>query len=316
MADDGLVAVLEPRSDSDIPLPPERCAVQSSDAMTSAVWAGRGYSVQQDIPEADHYIVTLPRSREYGRGLVAAAAQRCAPHGTVIVDGQKTDGVDTIYKDLRKRMPEVSGVTRDHGRCIWFQPGQTDFSDWELAGPKPGPEGFVTSPGVFSHGRIDAGSALLAEALPTKLPRSVVDLGAGWGYLTRAILSRDGVETVDAVEADARALACARLNITDDRATLHWADATRFRLADRPGAVVMNPPFHEGRKGTPDLGKAFIAAAAAMLPSHGKLWCVANRHLPYEAEIRRLFRDIDEIPGTAAFKIYQASRPLKANRLG
>ena len=32
----------------------------------------------------------------------------------------------------------------------------------------------------------DRGSALLAAALPAKLGGKVVDLGAGWGYLSRA----------------------------------------------------------------------------------------------------------------------------------
>ena len=54
--------------------------------------------------------------------------------------------------------------------------------------------GFTTVPGVFSADAPDRGSVLLAAALPAKLPARVADLGAGWGYLSRAILARDGVQ--------------------------------------------------------------------------------------------------------------------------
>lgn len=115
------------------------------------------------------------------------------------------------------------------------------------------------------------------------------------------------------VEADLDALDCARLNVTDPRARFHWADATAAVLpaADR---VVSNPPFHAGRQADPGLGAAFVAAAARMLAPGGTAWLVANRHLPYEAALNAAFAQIDELPGTAAFKLYRATRPRGAGR--
>ena len=42
--------------------------------------------------------------------------------------------------------------------------------------------------GIFSADHIDPGSALLAEHLPKNLRGRVADLGAGWGFLSRAAL--------------------------------------------------------------------------------------------------------------------------------
>ncbi len=275
-------------------------------------WAARGYAVSATVPEADHGLVVLPRSRALARGRIAQAA---ALVGTVAVDGQKTDGVEAVSREVRGRTGDLTVISRDHGKLFWFDSAGIDFADWALSGPQPGPDGFVTQPGTFSEARVDPGSALLAAALPRKLPAHVVDLGAGWGYLTRAILDRDGVERVDAVEAESLALDCARINAADPRVAFHWADATGFRPDAAPGAVVMNPPFHESRAGDPGLGRAFIAAAAAMLAPSGRLWCVANRHLPYESELKRRFREVEELPGTPAFKLLAASRPRPADRL-
>ncbi|MDN5785978.1 class I SAM-dependent methyltransferase, partial [Pseudorhodobacter sp.] len=139
-----------------------------------------------------------------------------------------------------------------------------------------------------------------------------IDLGAGWGYLSRAILSRAGVKELHLVEADANALDCARTNITDPRAQFHWADATSFKLDRGVDAVVCNPPFHTTRDADPGLGAAFILAAARLLAPHGTLWLVANRHLPYGRTLTPLFREIEEIGSDPRFRLTRASRPTRA----
>jgi 16S rRNA (guanine1207-N2)-methyltransferase len=151
----------------------------------------------------------------------------------------------------------------------------------------------------------------LAEALPAKLPSRVIDLGAGWGYLGRAILARDGVKALDLVEADAHALACARQNVTDPRARFHWADAMTFRPDHLADAVVMNPPFHLGRDADPALGIGFLQAARRMLAPSGTLWLVANRTLPYLQPLAALFREVEDIGGSAAFRLIRASGPVR-----
>ena len=142
----------------------------------------------------------------------------------------------------------------------------------------------------------------------------MADLGAGWGYLSAAILQRTDVVSVDLVEADRTALNCAERNITDARARFHWADATVWESSRKLDAVVMNPPFHSGRTADPDLGKAFIAAAARLLAPSGSLWLVANRHLPYEATLTEGFGAVQEVAGSSRFKVLQASRPFRSVR--
>ena len=95
--------------------------------------------------------------------------------------------------------------------------------------------------------------------------------------------------------------------MTDPRARFHWADACNFRLPEPVNGVIMNPPFHQGRAADPGLGAAFIRSAAGMLTGAGRLWMVANRHLPYEAELSRHFADVTEIGGDTRFKILSAT---------
>jgi 16S rRNA (guanine1207-N2)-methyltransferase len=230
----------------------------------------------------------------------------------VIIDGQKTDGVESILKDCRARGGDVSSVfAKAHGKVFTLSGG--DFSDWAASGPTEIEGGFITDAGVFSADAVDRGSAALVAALPADLKGHVGDLGAGWGYLSHHVLKSDAVTGCHLIEAEHAALECARQNITDPRAQFHWADGRNF-TADRGfDHIVTNPPFHTGRAADADLGRAFITAASRLLARRGAVWLVANRHLPYEQHLSETFKEVDEVAGDKSFKVFRAAiaRPLK-----
>lgn len=310
----GSLLVYRPQAGDDLSsLPRDRLHVVQGFKPDHDHFAARGYAVTVAGGQGHAAaLVCLPRAKAEARALLAEAAASVLPGGFVIVDGQKTDGVDAIHKELRARRPVSEALSKAHGKLFTFAAGP-GLEDW-IAKPAQVEGGFTTVPGVFSADGPDAGSVLLANALPAKLPGRVVDLGAGWGFLSRAILAREGVTLLDLVEAEAAALGCARLNIADPRARFHWADATTFkpdRLAD---AVVCNPPFHTAREADPAIGMGFVQAAARMLQPAGVLFLVANRHLPYDRVLTAAFREVEDIGGSAAFRVIRASRPEKPRR--
>ena len=256
--------------------------------------------------EAQAVLLCLPRAKDLALAMVAEAVT-LAP--LVAIDGQKTDGFDGIARELRQAGFQLSdSLSKAHGKLATFA-SRPAPAEWAAQPRDIG--GFFTQAGVFSADGPDEGSRLLVQALPKDLPAKVGDLGAGWGYLSRAILARPGVKSLDVVEAESLALDCARLNIEDPRAVFHWADATTFRAPRLWGAVVMNPPFHAGR--TPDiaLGQAFIRTAHQGLAPDGTLYMVANRHLPYEPLLTTLFHKVEEIGGSGAFRVTKAAYPNK-----
>ncbi len=306
----GDVAVFRALADDDLtPLPKARLVLVQGFRPDHDALAARGYRVAPTLPPGDYgaAVVCLPRAREAGRALMAEAAEAVIPGGPVVVDGQKTDGIDTALRDLRARVAVGEPLSKAHGKIFAFPAGR-GLADWAAA-YRHVEGGFVTRPGVFSADGPDRGSALLAAALPARLPGRGVDLGAGWGYLARAALAREGVETLDLVEAEAEALDCARMNVADPRASFHWADAATFRPARAANWVICNPPFHTSRTADPALGLAFLTAAARMLGPEGTLWLVANRHLPYEPALASLFRSVEPIGGDATFRLIRAARP-------
>jgi len=312
--DEGRIAVYQPPIDVDLDiLPKDRVQIIDGFKPHSDMWAARGYDVALTADtEVSASIVCLPRSKIEARALIAQACAAC--DGPLVIDGQKTDGVDSILREMRARVTVQGPVSKAHGKLYWISEPATDFfADW-MVGPAQTDGGFWTAPGVFSADGIDLASALLVEALPQKLGTQVADLGAGWGYLSAHVLTRPAVEAVHLIEASHIALECARRNVTDSRAQFHWTDASTWEPAHRMDSVVMNPPFHQGRAAEPQIGQAFVAAAARILAPNGHLWMVANRHLPYEAELKTRFAQVEEVGGDARFKLFHATRPVRRRR--
>lgn len=303
---EGVIAVFGPRADMDLSdLPKDRLVLVTGFKPDVDAFVARGYVCQTDAPKAAAAIVILPRAKALARAMIALAADA----DLLIVDGQKTDGVESVLKELKKRERIEGTISKAHGKLFWCAPS-SDYADWQ--GQAASVQGFTTRPGVFSADGVDPASALLIQHLPQKLSGKVADLGAGWGYLSATVLAaHPAIKELHLVEADHAALECARENVTDPRASFHWADATKWRGSARLDAVIMNPPFHVGRAAEPDLGRAFIATAAANLAPNGQLWLVANRQLPYEAALAALFTQVEEIGGDKRFKILHAQRPTR-----
>lgn len=262
----------------------------------------------------DHAIVFAPRSKAEGLAMIVEAA-RCAAHGSVIVDGLKTDGIDSLYKQLKTRAHVSERYSKAHGKSFWFKSSTLSHSeDWQWRTSRT-PQGYVTAPGIFSADGLDPASELLIAHLPERMSGEVVDLGAGWGALSAAVLERaDRAATVHLVEDSAVALECAEQNVNDPRARFYWADARHWLPTSEVNTVVMNPPFHVGRDQDIGLGLSFVDQAAQMLVPGGQLFMVANAHLPYEASLEKRFDQHECIARTSRFKVFKAQRNARARK--
>lgn len=313
LPDAGRIAVFAPRAGADLSaLPLERVQVVTGFRPDHDHFAALGLDCVV-APEGRYgaAILFLPRAKSLARFLVATAAE--LTDGPVIIDGTKTDGIESILKDCRRRVDVSAPLSKAHGKIFSFTAGP-QFADWGEGALRKVAGGFVTAPGSFSADGIDPASRRLGDALPLRLGPHVIDLGGGWGYLSARALERDGITRLDLVEAFHPAIECARRNLLDPRVHLHWEDATRWHPETLADTVIMNPPFHESRVAEPALGQDFIRAAAGMLKPSGELWMVANRHLPYETTLVQHFAQVEDMAGDTRFKVLCARRPARMSR--
>ncbi len=251
-------------------------------------------------------LVNLTRAKAENLGNIARA---CAmTDGVVLVNGAKTDGIESLLKAVKK-ITSVEVLSKAHGKVFWFQATPMP-PDWlATAEMTKNKAGFMAAPGMFSSEKVDAGSALLAPYL-NGLKGRIADLGAGWGWLAAQALGPDVAEIV-LYEAEHRALKAARLNLPDPRVRFEWADVLTLPKTAPFDVVISNPPFHQGRAAQPEIGVGFIAAAASMLKPKGRLLMVANRQLPYEHTLESRFRKVVMLTQTGGFKLFEASLPRR-----
>ena len=284
---------------------------------------GTGDAAVEDAP-APLVLLLPPRQRDEARALFAEALARAAPGACVVAAVANDAGAKSAEADFARIAGQVSTRSKHKCRVFWAAAGQPGAdpalaAQWRgLDAPRPVAGGRCLSrPGVFAWDRIDPASALLARHLPADLAGRAADLGAGYGYLSAELLERcPGIAALDAFEADARALALARHNLAGHaqrvRLGFHWHDV----VAGIPAGydvLVSNPPFHvpDGRE-RPDVGRAFIAAAARALRPGGRLWLVANRHLPYEEALGAGFGEARLVAQEDGFKVVEAVKATGA----
>ena len=265
-------------------------------------------------------LVLPPRQRDEARALFARALSLLAPGGTVLASMPNAEGAKSGEGDLARLAGPLQHLSKHKCRVFWSTPtpsrvDQALLEEWlGLDAPRAIAGGYVSRPGLFAWDRVDRASALLAAHLPHDLHGRVADLGAGYGYLASQVVARcPQVQAIDLYEAEARALEPARLNMERARrdcgrepaVAVHWHDVTRG-LPQKYDAIVSNPPFHQGRADLPELGRAFIRSAADALLPQGRLWLVANRHLPYEAILADCFGAVRSVAVREGFKVIEA----------
>lgn len=261
-----------------------------------------------EIAEASAHGMTMvvPPGTIERRHALALTLKALLPGAPLVVLGPKDKGGSRIRKELEGFGCAVAEDSKSHWRICRVRRPDTLFGvEGAIAEGAPRFDealGLWTQPGIFSWDRIDEGSALLLEALPP-LSGHGADLGCGLGLLTCAVLGHEAVTAIEAVELDARALAAAKRNVTDPRARFHWLDVRAGLPFAGLDFVVMNPPFHSAGADDVALGRTFLQQARRVLRAGGVLWMVANRHLPYEADLAQLFGKVETFTHTARFKI-------------
>jgi len=146
------------------------------------------------------------------------------------------------------------------------------------------PYELTSGAGVFSHGALDEGTALLIDrgATPAAHATSVADLGCGWGAIAVALASRVPTATVWALDTNPRAVALCAANA----AACGLDNVTAVTVAADPSlggldpavtfdAVWSNPPVRIGKSALHGL----LTAALARLRPGGSAHLVVHKHL-------------------------------------
>ncbi len=171
--------------------PPSLANVGSDARQTSPLVPGATLLGEIEPGSAVGMTMVVPPGTIERRYALATALKALEPGGWLVALGPKDKGGSRIRKELEAFGCAVAEESKNHWRiCRTARPDRLAGVDRAIEEGAPRRDealGLWTQPGIFSWDRVDEGSALLIEALPS-LSGHGVDLGCGLGLLTRAVL--------------------------------------------------------------------------------------------------------------------------------
>jgi len=261
-------------------------------------------------------ILNLPRQKALLRMMLDCAASLLAEDGVLWLAGENKAGIKSANKVLKLHFGQVRKL--DNARhCTLFEAGQVSTTsafdlgsyrqEWQLD-CKQSEIGITSYPGVFAHGRLDAGTALLLETLTTlNLEGDVLDFACGAGVIGACISANHPHTSVTLLDSSALALRACEETLAANR--LEGTVLASDGLAEVENSfdfIISNPPIHAGIKTDSRLSHQLLDSAHEHIRPGSMLVLVANIHLPYENWLAQRFRQYTELSANDHYKVIAA----------
>ncbi|WAJ38513.1 class I SAM-dependent methyltransferase [Pseudomonas sp. GOM7] len=285
-------------------------------ALLAARFPGRcQFDAQQPLGDYRAAVLFLPKSRELTDYLLQALASRLAGQPLYLV-GEKRGGIERAAKQLAAygKPRKLDSARHCQLWCVEVEqaPAQPDLQSLAQTYTLPlaeGPLEVVTLPGVFAHGRLDRGSALLLEHLQDIPSGHLLDFGCGAGVLGAVLKRRYPGSQVTLLDVDAFAIASSRLTLARNGLEAEVIAGSGIESAPvELSAIISNPPFHQGVHTDYQASENLLTQAKRHLREGGELRLVANSFLKYPPLIERHLGPCRTLAEAEGFRIYSARR--------
>lgn len=264
-------------------------------------------------------IAVLPREKERLDMLLHALASGMSGDGILWLVGENRAGAKSAKRYLERWFKTVQ--KRDSARhCQLFEarspadaaPFALGDYEREWSPPCAGNLSLVSLPGIFAHGRLDQGTALLLPVLQRLKPSGrVLDFACGAGVIGLCLLRQSPETELTLLDNSALALEACRRSLGQNRLQARiLASDGLDRLSGRYDWIVSNPPFHRGVEDTLEVAEKFFRDAGTFLDRNGRILVVFNRHLPYLGWLRERYRRVDVLEDDSAYLVVSAAGPL------
>ena len=280
------------------------------DNKAAAAWPAEG--------QFDTAYLRQPRGWAGFEAMLHALAARLPTGAPLWIAGGNDEGVTSAHKRLIGLFDETETVTiKRRVRLLrslrtGLPADKGNLEDWRetvrinIPGV-PDPVDLVSYPGLFAHGRLDAGTECLLQVLPELAEgTAVLDFGCGGGVISRALIERGAKVRLTMLDIDALALHAARQNVPDAELVLgDGLDALGSR--ERYGLIISNPPLHRGKDEDFGMIEALIAGTKKYLKLRGSLVLVTQRTAGVGKAFQEAFGHSELLLETPQFQVWKGT---------
>lgn len=277
-----------------------------------------------DNASLDRIVYRISKEKLVVHHVINEAFRCLKPGGELILAGEKGEGVKTYFSKAKKLFGDGhnSKMEKDTWLSQLFKRNSKalkplDAKDYPQLRESCTDEHFnyYSKPGVYGWDKVDKGSAFLIEQLDSFLmtlpepPKSALDLGCGYGYLSMNLSHLD----IPVVATDNNAAALTACEKNFNRYPINGrviAASCADQISEKFDLIVCNPPFHAGFSVDGDLTDRFLKAAHDHLNPRGVACFVTNLHIPTERKAENYFHQTECIAANGNFKLVRLSHGI------
>lgn len=276
-------------------------------------------------PVYDYVFILPTKQKEETFGYIANGFSALKENGLLVISAANNAGGQRLQKIFKNLGCDTQHISKNHAKTLWTKKqsealNTAQILQWQESAKiqKPPSLSLLTQPGIFGWNKVDKGSKLLSQFLPNDIKGDVADFGCGYGFLSAKLLNQNNnIDSIWCIDADQRSPQICARNLQEinnlresNRTTIKplWTDITDKKNVPHNAfkTIIMNAPFHEGKKADNNIGQNFIRTASHAIKLGGTLYMVANRQLPYEIILDKNFKKIELLTEENGFKCYKA----------
>lgn len=266
----------------------------------------------QGIKKFDLLLLYIPKAKQEIQYLLANLIPHLHSNASILIVGENKCGIKSVHKLLTQYAANINTIDcARHCSLIYCELTKevntfkkTDWIKRSCIEINNITVNVHSLPGVFNHGELDKGTALLLQNLPAKMTGNLLDFGCGAGIIACVIKMKFPDVNIDLVDVSAYALESAKLTLKSNAINGKIFPSDVFsHIHKKYNTLVSNPPFHFGKNTNYKATEAFIKLAPEHLLVTGKMFIVANKFLKYEPLLEHAFSKVSCPITTNKFKI-------------
>jgi len=270
--------------------------------------------VHMDKKDVKDALIYLPKSKPLIDMMLALVSGMVKIGGTVVLVGGNDAGIRSANEIFEKNIgPVEQKIVGNHSamyigknQALGADKSLSDFLSYQSFIYDTMDIEIASLPGVFSGGKLDAGTKLLLDTIPYTA-KNILDIGCGAGIIGTIYKKKSSESTITMCDMSPIAVETTKKTIEKNKidAKVYLSDVFS-KVTGEYDLILCNPPFHKGIGTDYSFIEVFARDARKHLAKNGSIYIVCNSFLAYEKKLELAGFTVSVATDNTAFKVLLA----------